>query len=503
MSIQTASRRAYESNEEASDRPRTLEYLTVGNSDADADDGEVATSEGGDLTGVAFPHRIELFQRLRQGLATAQELLPEGILRLKLQSPSPGSLPPAPSPAINRTNTRRPNMARACPSASDRADPPIAAFPTASNPPVSMSSEADSTAESMSLGLAMTHAPPGLLHAFVKHIRPFSVCFDNDSAASAPPTLERRASESAGGSKSSRRASPPSYVDDEEYDNNETSKGNALTAQGYLSNGDAVSRQDDNEGHLGGEVAFLSHEDAKKDAYGRRMIDALGKGSEGYEFTPEVAIAVGGERNTTSRVRLEEAQRGPRSFPSARISSHSGTSYEVQRKADSGLHSSDRRDDNEGGTSRDDGGSVRDALRQVAPEARGFKSLRRGGTNRQGKRKLAEASPSLALSPRGPDAGSWLEEEKAPPKVVREGKDLVETKLPRSVQHSRAKDTGSAGRHRKRAANAFRGVEGSLTSALSWKAAKHLRECMEAHAGRTVSLLYECLSLQIQHRKCL
>ncbi|CBJ28621.1 hypothetical protein Esi_0110_0047 [Ectocarpus siliculosus] len=100
----------------------------------------VASGDSSSPFGAPLVARLDLYRKIRQGLATAEDLLPAGMLSA------------APS-----------GMASSRPT-------PLPATVT------SLSSD----------GLASSTAP-GILHGFIKHVKPFSVCYASAAQANGPP----------------------------------------------------------------------------------------------------------------------------------------------------------------------------------------------------------------------------------------------------------------------------------------------------------------------------
>ncbi|CAN0484337.1 unnamed protein product, partial [Ectocarpus sp. 8 AP-2014] len=100
----------------------------------------VASGDSSSPFGAPLVARLDLYRKIRQGLATAEDLLPAGML-----SAAPlgmASSPPMPLPSTVRSFT------------------------------------SDSLAPSTA---------PGILHGFIKHVKPFSVCYASAAQANGPP----------------------------------------------------------------------------------------------------------------------------------------------------------------------------------------------------------------------------------------------------------------------------------------------------------------------------
>lgn len=120
------------------------------------------SSEGGIVMSNGAPSghplsaRVDLYRHLRQGVATAAEILPDGILSQSLKSlAAPPSWVESRGDEVSSSSTPLPATAAA--------------------------GEEDSSAQTRtekSVAVSGAHVPPGVLHQFIKHVRPFSVCFE-------------------------------------------------------------------------------------------------------------------------------------------------------------------------------------------------------------------------------------------------------------------------------------------------------------------------------------
>ncbi|CAM9935690.1 unnamed protein product, partial [Ectocarpus sp. 13 AM-2016] len=126
------------------------EYRPLGTSAVNADIGGrsghnkagtgVASGDSSSPFGAPLVARLDLFRRIRQGLATAAELLPAGML-----SAAPLGMASSPPTPLQTTVTSLTSDGLACPTA------------------------------------------PGILHGFIKHVKPFSVCYASAAQANGPP----------------------------------------------------------------------------------------------------------------------------------------------------------------------------------------------------------------------------------------------------------------------------------------------------------------------------
>lgn len=127
----------------------------------------IVAAESRPGTGGPLSFRCDLYRRLRQGLATAAELLPADILSRTLQGP-----PTAPC--------RGNEFSVAGSGFSASFIDPVIAAPVF--PPEGVSAESGASGEAV---VSDTCAPPGILHEFIKHVRPFSVCFETPGSRDA------------------------------------------------------------------------------------------------------------------------------------------------------------------------------------------------------------------------------------------------------------------------------------------------------------------------------
>ncbi|CAM9458996.1 unnamed protein product, partial [Hapterophycus canaliculatus] len=136
--------------------------------DVDHDGGDsIATSKpsSSSFLGESLPARLDLFRQLRRGLATDRDLLPEGMLLSETSAAMPPSPPPPPPPATTMSRCG-----------------PLSATPGKDRAAIDCS----------------TDAPAGILHGFIKHVKPFSVCFESNSAAAAAATASANHDDSNG-----------------------------------------------------------------------------------------------------------------------------------------------------------------------------------------------------------------------------------------------------------------------------------------------------------------
>ncbi|CAM9527624.1 unnamed protein product [Ectocarpus sp. 12 AP-2014] len=119
---------------------------SAGNSDIGGRSGHnkagtgVASGDSSSPFGAPLVARLDLFRRIRQGLATAEELLPAGML-----SAAPLGMASSPPTPLRTTVTSLTSDRLVCPTA------------------------------------------PGILHGFIKHVKPFSVCYASAAQANGPP----------------------------------------------------------------------------------------------------------------------------------------------------------------------------------------------------------------------------------------------------------------------------------------------------------------------------
>lgn len=116
--------------------------------------GEGVVAGGGSPTRAAISARFDLYRRLCQGLVTAEELLPADMISQSVQ------LLPATATSGDHTQHAR----------------------ESNTPPRQDPEEKGSRCEPITVH--DTRAAPGLLHEFIKHVRPFSLCLDPSGPSS-------------------------------------------------------------------------------------------------------------------------------------------------------------------------------------------------------------------------------------------------------------------------------------------------------------------------------
>ncbi|CAM9738441.1 unnamed protein product, partial [Ectocarpus sp. 6 AP-2014] len=100
----------------------------------------VASGDSSSPFGAPLVARLDLYRKIRQGLATAEDLLPAGMLSAAPLGMASSRPPPLPATVTSLTSD----------------------------------------------GLASSTAP-GILHGFIKHVKPFSVCYASAEQAHGPP----------------------------------------------------------------------------------------------------------------------------------------------------------------------------------------------------------------------------------------------------------------------------------------------------------------------------
>lgn len=129
------------------------------NSQLGAVNGEGAVVGGGSPLGAPLSARFDLYRRICQGLVTAEELLPPDMMSLSstLQL----------LPAVATCGDEHPQQHAMASTAPTNGRP----VP----PPRQDSEEKGPSSEPI---VQDSRAPPGVLHTFIKHVRPFSLCLD-------------------------------------------------------------------------------------------------------------------------------------------------------------------------------------------------------------------------------------------------------------------------------------------------------------------------------------